>query len=1018
MSQPIHILLIEDDDEDYMITRDIVEEIPDRRYRLDWAASFEEGIAAIENKQYDVYLLDYRLGKEDGVELLRQVDAPSLESPFILLTGQDDIALDKEAMEAGAVDFLIKGEITAGVLERTIRYAIQHRKTILKLQRSQKLLKEAQKLAHIGHFDWDFGSDEFYWSDEMYRIYGYEPQSFEVTFDTLYSHTHPDDLQLLQNFIEKVKKEKIALSFGYRIVTAQKETRHVYGVREIEFDRKGKMSRLFGTLRDVTEQKKREEELRIKDMAISSSPLPIAFADLDNKFTFINQAFLDLWGYKDSSEILGQPTFDFGKNPERVKEIMESIQHKGQWIGEDTAKKKDGSVIDIYVTTSLVKDESGIPICTLGTFLDITEQKRAQAYNEDISKIVEESLNEIFIFAADTLKFIQVNQGGRQNLGYTQEELREITPIEIKPEFTKKKFVKTIQPLLDGTKEKLIFYTIHERKDKTTYSVEIHLQYASLGGQAVFVAFVSDITEQRESELAIQKEKETAQMYLDIAGSIVVVIDKDEQISLLNQRGEEILGLSAEEVIGKNWYDLVVPQTEREEVRQIFNRLMDKKGKNVEYYENSISNKNGEKRLIWWHNRVLFDDKGDAQGTISSGVDITELRKTEQELKESQRKIEEYSQELEQKVIERTTELRESELKLTEAQSIAKMGHWDYFPLENKLTFSKGMYQIFGIKSNEVITYELINALTHPDDLEWIKDEIKKAVLNKKGISVNHRIITPNKTLKYVRSNVQPPSFDENGQVIRIFGVLKDITTLKESELQLHEALNREKELGILKSRFVSMASHEFRTPLSSILSSAELLGMYIEAGKLEKTGKNIKRIKTSVRNLTNILKDFLSLEKLEAGKVEVQNTEIQLKDYLAELSEEIQPILRPDQQLLLQFKNIPVIQTDPYLLKNILINLLSNAIKYSPKGEDVTLEISKGKNQLIFKVIDQGIGIPDEDKQHMFSRFFRASNVENIKGTGLGLTIVKRYLDLMGGGIDFKSEYGKGSTFFFKLPA
>jgi len=311
----------------------------------------------------------------------------------------------------------------------------------------------------------------------------------------------------------------------------------------------------------------------------------------------------------------------------------------------------------------------------------------------------------------------------------------------------------------------------------------------------------------------------------------------------------------------------------------------------------------------------------------------------------------------------------------------------------------------------------MIDALIHPDDREMLRNSVNTVIDNKKGLTVNHRIITPDGQLKYVLSNIQSPSFDKHGKLVRLFGVLKDITDLKEAELKLHEALNKEKELGMLKSRFVSMASHEFRTPLSSILSSAELLGMYISAKKFDKTDRNINRIKNSVRNLTGILNDFLSLEKLEAGKVEVQISEFNLVEYLEELAEEIKPLLRPNQQLLVETHQQTAIQTDPYLLKNILINLISNAIKYSPKGEDVTLEILKEKEHLVFKIIDSGIGIPAADRQYMFTRFFRASNVENIKGTGLGLTIVKRYLNLMNGNIGFESEYGKGSTFYFNLP-
>lgn len=544
------------------------------------------------------------------------------------------------------------------------------------------------------------------------------------------------------------------------------------------------------------------------------------------------------------------------------------------------AKQKNGHTFPVEI--SLGHAELGGKKIAIAYINNITEKKRNEALNQDISKIVEESLNEIFIFDADSLTFIQVNEGGRKNLGYSPAELTRLTPIDIKPAYTTAAFLKVLAPLRNGQKERLIFETIHERKDGSIYPVEIHLQFASFANQPVYVAIVVDITER----------------------------------------------------------------------------------------------------------------------------------------KESQQKILEYSQQLEEKVKERTIELEESQIKLNEAQSIAKMGHWDYFPKEHKLVFSKGMYQIYELNPSEDISYELIHELTHPDDLEMVKAEISKAAQDKKSISINHRIITPNKTLKYVRSNVQPPSFDEKGELIRIFGVLKDITTLKESELKLHEALNKEKELGLLKSRFVSMASHEFRTPLSSILSSAELLGMYLEVGRHDKCGRNIDRIKNSVRNLTGILNDFLSLEKLEAGKIDVQKTEVNLREFLEELQEEVKPILQSTQQLVFRH-NIPVtIKTDPYLLKNILINLTSNAIKYSPKGEDVTLEINQTKEQLIFKVIDQGIGIPDADKQYMFSRFFRASNVENIKGTGLGLTIVKRYLDLMGGDMGFESEYGKGSTFYFNLPA
>lgn len=435
-----------------------------------------------------------------------------------------------------------------------------------------------------------------------------------------------------------------------------------------------------------------------------------------------------------------------------------------------------------------------------------------------------------------------------------------------------------------------------KKKDKSTFPVAISLGHTKINGEQLVIAYINNVTKQKEYEQAIKQEKELAQTYLDIAGSMVVVLNKDEQIQLLNQRGEEILGVKEESIIGLNWFEKFLPTTERSGARAVFQSLMSEQGTNIEYYENLVLNTQGEERLIWFHNRVLLDKNGISVGTISSGVDITEQRQAEKLLKKSQLQLEDYAASLESKVKERTMEL-------------------------------------------------------------------------------------------------------------------------EESQIQLMQALGKERELGELKSRFVSMASHEFRTPLSMILSAAELMEIYHASSRYDKLDRNITRIKSAVRNLTNILNDFLSLEKLEAGKIEVTKQHILLVDFLGELQEEIKPILKENQELLLTNPSVDSITTDAYLLKNVLLNLISNAIKYSPLGENVELSITADAKQIVFAVIDQGIGIPEADKEHMFSRFFRASNAENIQGTGLGLTIVKRYLELIDGRIDFESEAGKGSIFHVYLP-
>ena len=243
---------------------------------------------------------------------------------------------------------------------------------------------------------------------------------------------------------------------------------------------------------------------------------------------------------------------------------------------------------------------------------------------------------------------------------------------------------------------------------------------------------------------------------------------------------------------------------------------------------------------------------------------------------------------------------------------------------------------------------------------------------------------------------------------------------LRNREEELKTALEKEKELSELKSRFVSMASHEFRTPLSTILSSVSLIGRYTESEQQSKRDKHIDRIKSSVRNLTGILNDFLSLSKLEEGQVAVKPSSFTIQHFCSEVIDEISGLKKQGQQIVHEHpeKAIEIFQ-DERLLKNVLFNLLSNAIKYSPTDASILCKIEylEESDKIYLEVKDQGIGIPEADQTHLFTRFFRATNSINIQGTGLGLNIVKRYVELMGGQINFESAEGQGSTFWVSIP-
>ncbi|MBK0379610.1 PAS domain-containing sensor histidine kinase [Mucilaginibacter segetis] len=248
---------------------------------------------------------------------------------------------------------------------------------------------------------------------------------------------------------------------------------------------------------------------------------------------------------------------------------------------------------------------------------------------------------------------------------------------------------------------------------------------------------------------------------------------------------------------------------------------------------------------------------------------------------------------------------------------------------------------------------------------------------------------------------------------------LKDaIQDLQQAKEEVSSSLEKEKELGQLKSRFVSMASHEFRTPLSAIQLSSSLIEKYAQPFDNANISKHVAKIKNSVGNLTNILNDFLSLEKLEAGKVEAKRQFFDLVKMSEEMTEELQLVAKQNQTIIYQHTGtLSMVNLDPNLIKNCVINLIGNAIKYS--GENTFIEFNTEINDksCVITIRDNGIGIPEADQKHLFEAFFRAHNTGNIPGTGLGLNIVSRYTHLMNGEIAFKSDVNQGTLFKITIP-
>lgn len=289
-------------------------------------------------------------------------------------------------------------------------------------------------------------------------------------------------------------------------------------------------------------------------------------------------------------------------------------------------------------------------------------------------------------------------------------------------------------------------------------------------------------------------------------------------------------------------------------------------------------------------------------------------------------------------------------------------------------------------------------------------DELKRAF---KGESVSFETLINHEV--YTVNAVPIPDADETINEILI--VIRNITDRKKLENNLFKALEKEKELNLLMSQFVTMASHKFRTPLSTILSSVFLLENNVEADEQE-TKSYFDKIKRAVHNVTGLLNDFLSLGKLEEGKVKVAFSETEIKSFFQEFLQEIGSIKKAKQKILFTYDGVAcTVMTDQLLLKNILMSLLSNAIEYSSFDAEIELGVELKQDNLRIKVSDHGIGIPEEEQHQIFKRFYRGQNANNIEGTGLGLNIAKKYIRLLKGTIEFTSQVNKGTTFVTNIP-
>jgi len=839
----------------------------------------------------------------------------------------------------------------------------------------------------------------------------------------------------VENPVVRVLKEKtlVGLANHTHLISKNGGEKPIADSGAPIIDENGNIIGVVLVFRDQTNERKKEIELKEREEKLQSifRAAPIGIGVVVNRvFVEINPRMCEMVGYT-KEELIGknsrllyatQEEYDF-VGSEKYKQIASH----GTGAVETRFVRKDGRIIDILLASTPIEFDDLSKGVTF-TALDISERKRIEAElqssEEKFRSIVEGAPEPIFIQLNG--KFAYVNPAFIELVGAkNSSELIGSSVMErFHPDYHKE--------ILERIKR----LNVEKRRVQTT-----EMKYLRMDGSEVWVettgepivfdggngalVFVRNINDRKLASEALKESEE--KMRLIIEGSSFFFFytqDINGDITYISPTVEKITGYKVEEWMNqRHWFTTENPVNENA-FKRTHQHLQGKIISEPLYLE--IKHKNGSNILLEIFETPIIKN-GKVEGLQGIARDITENKQAEKALKESDEKF-------------RFIFENHSAVKL-----LIEADTGDIYDAN----FAAEKFYGFSREKLKKMNISQINTLSQ----EEVQREMQKAVEEKRvqfqfqhkladgsirnvevfsskveiaGIKYLHSIIQDitekmkaEEQLKLYREHLEELVELRTKELNEVNNkLLVEIEKEKEYEMLLKQALENEKEINEIKSRFISTTSHEFRTPLTAVLSSFELIQRYGKKWDEEKYNYHAAKIKNSIEYLTNLLDDVLTISRSESGKIAFEPTNINLKNMCTELIEEAKIHCNEKHRFVYDFEPEQVeFCLDPKLIRFILTNLLTNAVKYSPAGGEIYLNVKSVNDKILLKITDKGIGIPEDEIQYLFEPFHRAKNTTEIQGTGLGLSIVKRSVQIHQGEIKVDSKLGKGTSFTIILP-
>lgn len=748
--------------------------------------------------------------------------------------------------------------------------------------------------------------------------------------------------------------------------------------------------------------------------------------DLNKKYLFANKAICkNLLNAKNTNEPLGKTDIFFAnrertKHPKNIKyhTFGELCQDSDQ-IVLDTLKPERfdefGNVKNKFLFLDVHKapfyDSNGELIGTVGSARDITNEKKIEEElkrSEQNLKIFFNSIDEFIFILDDNGLIVEVNKTVLDRLGYSRTYLIGKPVLAVHPQELRGEVIQIVSDMLAGNR--LTCPIPLKTKSNKLIPVETRIKKGTWNGKPAIFGITKDI-----SELEVSKEKFSKAFQNNPAIAGLSDLETGEYVEV-NKTFYDKLEYTPKEVIGKKASEVVKMESKFRE--KTLSKL--KKYNSIENVETVLYTKSGKPLNVILNAEIIVIDG--RKFNYTSAIDITEKLEYEKILKINE---ENYRKFFENDITADSLIAADGTI-LSCNPSFAKLFGFksceDVVGYNAKLFFhsEKEMRYHFNrvIKEGKILNLEI--------ELQDIKGEKKQVITNVVGEYDEQGKIKQFRS--YINDITHKKKIEEELEKYRLQleDLVKERTIELESEIikrrkaeeQAMIALEKEKELGQLKSKFISTVSHEFRTPLTSIYSSVELIERYSSKWDNSQKSEHFSRIKTSIDHLTNMLEEVLRLNRSQSSSVEFNPNKIDLNIFCKNLINDLEPLLSKNNKLFYNF-NIPLKNylADENLLKVILTNLISNAIKYSLNGGNIYFDVDENEKQIIFKVKDEGIGIGKEEIEKIFTPFYRSARNSTIAGSGLGLSITKSYVEVHKGTIEVKSQKDKGAIFTIKIP-